>query len=319
MTNTTPLVLDATSIAGVLDQIDMVQEMRTLFTELGQGQAVQPAQTLTLFPEDKGDFITYLGASAGAGAFGAKLSPYIVQEGAPIITAWTVLMSMETGQPMLLCDSGRLTTERTAATTGLAVDFLAPKQAGTLAIIGAGAVAQAHWRHVSALRDWKDVRVYSRGLKTNEALRAEWGAICPGATFSDGAESAVDGADVIMLCTSSGTPVVDVAAISDSAVVTSISTNVAKAHEVDPAFLNTAQVYCDYRATTPDTAGDMVLAAQNHGWQATRVRGDLSELSVGTCEMPAAGSPVFFRSVGLGLEDIAIAHAVYRMVKKQEG
>ena len=33
------------------------------------------------------------------------------------ITAWTLLLSTRTGQPLLLADSARLTTERTAATT----------------------------------------------------------------------------------------------------------------------------------------------------------------------------------------------------------
>ena len=65
------------------------------------GKAVQPPQTLTLFPDNAGDFITYLGVSADAKVFGAKLSPYIVTAGRPVITAWTALMSMETGQPLM--------------------------------------------------------------------------------------------------------------------------------------------------------------------------------------------------------------------------
>ena len=107
--NSHPLVLDAEAVDQLLPQIDVLQEMRQLFIELGRKQAVQPAQTLTLLPEDKGDFITYLGAASGAGTFGAKLSPYLIQENGPIITAWTILMSMQSGQPLMLCDSGRLT------------------------------------------------------------------------------------------------------------------------------------------------------------------------------------------------------------------
>ena len=126
----------------------MLQELRSLFAELAQNQAVQPPQTIALLPDDKGDFITYLGGQAGAGVFGAKLSPYLATDTAPIITAWTILMSMETGQPLLLCDSGILTTERTVATTALAVDLLADDGANKLSIIGSSAIAKAHWRHV---------------------------------------------------------------------------------------------------------------------------------------------------------------------------
>ncbi len=69
---------------------------------------------------------------------------------------------------------------------------------------------------------------------------------------------------------------------------------------------------CDYRETTPATAGEMALAAQHHGWSAEQVRGDLAGLSVRACPLPEPDRPVFFRSVGLGLEDIAIANAIYR-------
>lgn len=307
-----PLVLDADAVASLLSDVDVLQELRTLFTELGQDQAVQPAQTLTLFPQDKGDFITYQGAQSGTAVFGAKLSPYIVTNGAPLITAWTLLLSMETGQPLLLCDAGALTTERTAATTALAVDLLADGSVNSLAIIGSGAVAKAHWRHVTGLRDWKKVTIYSSNLANNNDNQAQWRDLCPGISFAESAELAATDADVVMLCTSSGIPVLKTGAISPNALVTSISTNVAQAHEIAPQFLKSAQVYCDYKKATPSSAGEMVIAAQDHGWNVDDIKGDLAELATESCALPKKGAPVFFRSIGLGLEDIAIANAVYR-------
>jgi L-arginine dehydrogenase len=314
---TTPqaaLVLDAQAVRAVLPKVDTLGAMRALFSELGQGQAVQPAQTLTLFPEDKGDFITYQGASTGANLFGAKLSPYLVQPGKPIITAWTVLMSMETGQPLMLCDSGELTTERTAGTTALAVDHLAKADAKVLTIIGSGKVAQAHLRHTLALRDWSEIRVYSPSLGGNADLQTQWKGLDARVSFADSATQAGEGADVVMLCTSSGTPVFDTASVAAGTLVTSISTNVANAHEVDPAFLSGAEVYCDYQATTPASAGEMKLAAEA-GWSADAIRGDLAQLQVKSCDTPSGEKPVFFRSIGLGLEDIFMARAVYDAAK----
>lgn len=311
MTNS-PITMDVAAVTRLLPEIDVVDEMRRLFTELGQGKGVQPPQSVTLLPHGKGDFITYLGALEGARVFGAKLSPYLVKDGGPTITAWTLLMSMDNGQPLLLCDAGLLTTERTAATTALAVDFLAAGSASRIAIIGAGSIALAHWRHVQALRNWQQVRVFSPSLADDQAKRSEWQAACPHAILASSAEAATREADVVLLCTSSGTPVIDTEALAPGTLVTSISTNVAEAHEVSPAFLNSAQVYCDYRETTPATAGEMILAARDNGWDAASVRGDLAELCLGNCPKPDSHQPVFFRSVGLGLEDIAIANAIYR-------
>ena len=200
--------------------------MRQLFIDLAQSQAVQPPQTLTLLPNDKGDFITYLGATNNKRAFGAKLSPYLVTDSKPVVTAWTILMSLETGQPLCLCDSGRLTTERTAATTALAVDMLAGKEARRLAIIGAGSVAKAHWRLVQKLRPWQEVQVYSPSLANDNNNQMQWQTLCTYATFANSVDDAAQNADVVMLCTSSGTPVLNADVIAPYAFVTSISTNV---------------------------------------------------------------------------------------------
>lgn len=309
-----PITLDSAAVDKLLPSVNFRGELRRMFAELGHAKAVQPPQTLTLLPDGKGDFITYLGALTGEGVFGAKLSPYLVTGDKPIITAWTMLMSLESGEPLLICDSGKLTTERTAATTALAVEELARPDARRLAIIGAGPIAQAHYRHVKGLRDWEGVCVYSPKLASDPARRESWSALCPGIVFADNAEAAVTEADVVMLCTSSGTPVVDAKCLKAGVMVTSTASNAVNAHEIDPAFLTGADVYCDYKETTPAVAGDMVLAARDHGWTTDRIRGDLPELASGTCRKADAGKPVFFRSIGLGLEDIAAANALYRAV-----
>ncbi|MCZ4353803.1 ornithine cyclodeaminase family protein [Roseovarius aestuarii] len=313
---TTPIVLNAADVAALLPQLDVLAELRSLFQALGEGQAAQPAQTVTDFPGGGGDFITYLGAIAAQGVFGAKLSPYIpVKNGAPIITAWTQLMSMTTGAPLAMVDAMQLTTERTAGTTALAVDLLAPATASRLAIVGAGPVAQAHLHHVLGLRDWDEIRVFSPSLGADADKQALWSGLSSAVTLAGDADSCIAEADVVMLCTSSGHPVINPLMLKRGALVTSISTNAPNAHEVPPEFLTAAEVYCDYAPTTPAAAAEMRLAVQNHGWSADDLRGDLAELTCGTCPMPTGVRPVYFRSVGLGLEDIAMAHGVWKLAQ----
>lgn len=309
-TSRAALVLDAAAVDALLPHVDTVGAMRALFAELGRGAAIQPQQTLALFPEDRGDFITYLGASTSAGVFGAKLSPYLVKPGKPVITAWTVLMSMETGLPLMLCDAGALTTQRTAGTTALAVDHLARGNAQILAIIGSGPVARAHLQHVLPLRKWTAIRVYSPNLAADPVRLMEWTSLDPRIVVASSAEAAGADADAVLLCTSSGTPVFDTSMLTAGALVTSISTNAAQAHEVAPGFLPLADVYCDYGSTTPSVAGDMVLATAA-GWDPATIRGDLAGLATGAAPAPTGKRPVYFRSIGLGLEDIFMARALY--------
>lgn len=310
-----PIVLDASALSTLVTKVDPLQAMRQLFTQLGQGTAVQPPQTLTLFPQDRGDFITYMGASTDAQVFGAKLSPYLVGSDKAVVTAWTLLMCMQTGQPLLLCDAAELTTLRTAATTALAVTHLAPKGSQNLAIIGSGAIAQAHFQQVKDLHPWSNVAVYSPGLCSNVTMKDRWQRFDTRIRVAATAAEASADADVILLCTSSATPVIDASAVKPGALVTSISTNADKANEVAPSFLLQAEVYCDDRNTTPSAAGEMVLASAL-GWSANSVVGDLAGLQTSRCALPSGTKPVFFRSVGLGLEDIFMAHAIYKVATK---
>ncbi|MDH1009894.1 ornithine cyclodeaminase family protein [Pseudomonas nicosulfuronedens] len=313
MSAATPFTLNQADAELLLDQVDVLQAMRDMFVELATGSAVQPAQQLVEFPNGGGDFINYLGVLASQQVYGVKTSPYIVRQPKSLVTAWSLLMSMESGQPLLLCDAGSLTTARTAATTALAVQELARPDAKRLAIVGSGPVARAHLRYVAGLRDWQSIRVYSPNL--NAGVLAQFGAIDSRAEPATSIEAAVADADVVLLCTSSGTPVLDPAILSKPALITSISTNVARAHEVPPQSLAQMHVYCDYRATTPATAGEMRLARDEHGWDGA-IRGDLPELVSGQAAKPDYQRHAFFRSIGLGLEDVALANALYHLQRK---
>ncbi|WP_395601949.1 ornithine cyclodeaminase family protein [Pseudomonas sp. A1230] len=311
--SSTPYVIDQTQARELLARIDVPQTLRKLFRDLAAGNAVQPAQQLVEFPQGAGDFINYLGVLAEDGMYGVKTSPYIVREQGPLVTAWTLLMSMQTGQPLLLCDAGELTTARTAATTAVAVDALAPLDARRLAIIGSGKVAQAHLHYVKSLRDWQSISVYSPSLQEDPETQALLTAATPGLTIATRLEAALADADVIMLCTSSAGPVIDPAALSKPALITSISTNAPRAHEVPPQSLNDMQVFCDYRLTTPGSAGEMLIAVEQHGWSTDSIMGDLADLLSEKVQRPNYHRHVFFRSIGLGLEDIALANAIYHL------
>src|SRR5258708_38041050 len=94
-----PLIVQQDAVRKALPHLDVRGALTRMFLSLANDSAAQPPQTFTPFPQGAGDFITYLGVMADAKVFGAKMSPYIVTESKPVITAWTALMSMETGQP----------------------------------------------------------------------------------------------------------------------------------------------------------------------------------------------------------------------------
>ncbi len=308
-----PLIVQESDVKALLPQLDVLAAMRSLFESLGSGNAVQPSQQLVEFPNGQGDFINYLGVMSEEKVYGIKTSPYIKTDGKPIVTAWSMLMSMETGTPLLLADAGLLTTLRTAATTALAIDHLAPKDSKRLAVIGSGPIALRHVEFAKGLREWEKISIYSLEIPSmSDEERESILAIDPRITLCELQSKAVSNADVVMLCTSSPKPVLQTETLGQPTLITSISTNAYRAHEIAPQDLPKMDVYCDYRHTTPLAAGEMVIAAESGLWSTEALIGDLAELANGTAPLPEYNRHVFFRSIGLGLEDVAVSLGIYK-------
>ena len=313
-----PLIIQESDVKAMLPQLDVLAAMHKLFVSLAAGHAVQPPQQWVEFPNGQGDFINYLGVMSDEKVYGIKTSPYIKTDGKPLVTAWSMLMSMETGAPLMLADAGLLTTLRTAATTALAIDHLAPGNSKRLSVVGSGPVALRHVEFAKGLREWEKISIYSLEIASmTDEQRAAILAIDPRICLCELQSKAVSNADVVMLCTSSPKPVLQLDILGQPALITSISTNAYRAHEIAPQDLARMDVYCDYRHTTPLAAGEMVIAAEQGAWSTAALIGDLPELANGTARLPEYNRHVFFRSIGLGLEDVAVSLEIYKALTQR--
>jgi L-arginine dehydrogenase len=312
-----PYILSHSEADFRLQPAEVLAELKKAFAGLATRKSNQPRQSVSKFPARLGDVITYFGLLGEEDVFGVKISPYFPNRtDGPKVAAWTILCSMSTGQPLLVCDSLALTTERTAATTTLALDYLVPEDGKRLAVVGIGSIGIAHLRHACALRKWNSIQVFSPRLARDHSLLGPLvPELCGQIRIANCLEQAVRTSDVILLCTSSGTAVIDQKWVGNDSVITSISTNATDAHEVPPEALVHWDVFCDYRLTTPRIAGEMVLAAKRFGWSPEKILADLPQLVTATGRLPTRRVPVFFRSVGLGIEDIALANLIFRRLE----
>ncbi len=69
--------LDEAAAVGRIDISKVLPVLETAFAGLTNGRSVQPAQTVTVFPDGKGDCIFYPGALLDSGLVGVKVSPYL--------------------------------------------------------------------------------------------------------------------------------------------------------------------------------------------------------------------------------------------------
>jgi ornithine cyclodeaminase/alanine dehydrogenase-like protein (mu-crystallin family) len=129
----------------------------------------------------------------------------------------------------------------------------------------------------------------------------------------DHAGEAVVGADIIVLATSSPTPVVENGWVKPGAHVISVGAFRPTHREMDPVLTARARLFVDSRAAALVESGDVVLGIQDGLFTAAHIVAELGELVAGTAAGRLSEADVtIFKSLGLAVEDVTAADLAYR-------
>ena len=127
--------------------------------------------------------------------------PKNTSEGLQTVTAFGLLADVYTGYPVLLTEMTILTALRTAATSAMVAKYLAPKGAGTMAMIGNGAQSEFQSLAMKAICGLKSVRLYDKDpaatAKCAENLKGSGLTVVTCKT----PEEAIEGAQILTTCT----------------------------------------------------------------------------------------------------------------------
>lgn len=224
-----------------------------------------------------------------------------------------LLMSGDTGEPLVTIDGHRLTLWRTAAASALAAKYLAREDAAHLLLIGAGALAPYLARAHAAVRPIKKVSIWNRSPERAKALAEE----LAGETFKtevvNSAERAARDADIVTCITLSQTPVVSGDWLKPGAHVDLVGAFRPNAREADDAAVKRARVYVDTRRGALKEAGDIVIPISAGVLKESDVQGDLFELCRGQAKGRQSTDEItLFKSVGTAIEDLAAAMLVWK-------
>jgi ornithine cyclodeaminase len=219
------------------------------------------------------------------------------------------LFDGEAGVPTAILDASAVTEIRTAAVTAVATGLLARADARTLAVLGAGVQGRAHLTSLAGVRDFEQVRVYSPTRAHAQALAER--ATLPGAQVSaaDTAQEAVSGADVVVTATNSREPVFAHAWLKPGAHVNAVGASTPQAREIDTATVAASAMFCDSRESVRHEAGEFQLALREGAITGEEhIRAELGEVLAGSAPgRRDDGELTLFRSLGIGVEDLAAA------------
>jgi ornithine cyclodeaminase len=262
------------------------ERLREAFVALAEGRAAQQPRMRT----DAGGvkLSTLGGVIPGLGVAGAKVYTTIAGR----FNFAIVLFSTGTGEPLATFDANAITTWRTAAVSVLASRVGARQQPRAIAVFGTGVQGRSHADAFARAFPDAAIRVVGRRMSAEDVA------------------AALKGADIVVTTTRSATPLFDGDLVERGAFTAAVGSSRPDTRELDDRLLaRSRRVIVEWREQTLREAGDLLLAAAD-------VRAGLDVVELG--DVLAGRSPgrdshediVVFKSVGVGIEDVAVAGLV---------
>lgn len=228
------------------------------------------------------------------------------------------LFDSRTGEMTALLQADYLGQVRTGAASGVATKTLARRDAATVGLVGTGQQARTQLLAVCKVRAVKTAHVYGRDEERRrrfaEELSRECGTdVVPVASAGE----AVRGKDVVITATNSRTPVLSGAWLAEGAHVNLIGSNFLGKTEADVEVFRKARlVTVDSKEQARLEAGDFVEALKGN----VLIWADVYEFAhVLVGRYPGRESPrdiTVFKSLGLGVEDVAVAERVLELARE---
>lgn len=313
-------VLSGDDVRRAITMAEAIQAVKEAYVQLSAGQAIVPLRT-PVPVEGRGGVTLFMPAYlAKSDAMGAKIVsvfPGNLAQGLPTIHAMVIVVNAETGQPNAIMDGTYLTALRTGAASGVATDLLARPDARVVAIMGAGAQGRTQLEAVCAVRPIEKVWVLDANPETAaiyvEDMRRRGRPIPEAFSIATSSSEALRDADVICTATTSTRPVFADAELKPGAHINGIGAYTPEMQEVPAETVARSRVVVDSRSATLAEAGDLIIPIQQGMMAADDIHGEIGEVAAGLIPgRQSAEEITFFKSVGVAVQDVAVAGAILR-------
>lgn len=251
--------------------------------------------------------------SQNGDCMGAKL----IVKGAPrSADHFIALWNQKSGALACLMSAKSITAMRTAGTSAVAVDAMATRSEPLrVAVLGSGREAQTHLSAIASVRTIARVQVYSPTRENRERFAVtHTKALSAPCRATDTPAAAVDGANLVIAAARSHdeTPILSGTWLRPGMLVVSIGSTVPEQREVDAEVVNRADVIVsDVVDEVAHETGDMI-AAREAGVAFEHKLISLTDVVRGrVAARQHKDNIVLFKSVGSGLQDIAVSEMCY--------
>lgn len=306
------LLLGESDLRRLLDLDQLLEALAAGFMALSDGKTVAPGRTQVSVPH--AGFLLTMAAWQPGNNLAVKMItgfPGNPGLGLPAHQALICVFDPRTGTPVAVMDGTYVTAMRTAAGAALSARLLARQEARVLTLIGAGVQGRSHLTMLPRARPFEEIRVVSRSVDDARRLAATH----PTARAMASPEEAVRGADVVCLCTTSSTPVIEWDWLAPGTHVTSVGYS-PPGSELPGAAIHRGRLFVETRlAFAPTPVGCPELAGLNQD-----VGTELGEVLLGRRPGRRTEEEItVYKSMGHAMEDMVAADMVYRAAIQEGG
>lgn len=334
------LLVEDGDVQKVLRVEDIIDDMERAFAEEARGIAVNRPRTRYKVPPDTnadGYMANIIpGAVPSSGVAALRYDSILVRERLvegskrmdypyPAKRSWgfVLLFSLESGAPLALIHDFSLSSIRVGATTGVAVRALAKQDSRVVGLFGSGNEAEQNLAAICAVRNIKEVRVYSVTRPHRERFAREMtGKLDIQVKAVDSARAVVQGADIVMCATNSSQPVFDGAWLEPGQMITTIvnTDGVHSRTEADATTFTRADlIVLNNKETAIHNQQRELLDLVDEGKLSWEGICELGEVLTG--KNPGRKTPqdiIYYKSnTGVGIQFAAAGAVIYNACKKE--
>ncbi len=224
----------------------------------------------------------------------------------------------KTGEMLALLQADYLGQMRTGAASGVATKYLARKDSVSLGLFGTGKQARTQLRAICKVRNITKVHVYGRDEANRKSFADEMSRECAVEVIPVAKpEEAAKNLDIIATITSSREPVLHGEWVSPGQHLNIAGSNFITKSEIDVEVVRRSNIVAiDSKEQGRIEAGDLVEAIDQNVVEWIDIT-ELGRIVAGRAPGRSSAQDVtLFKSLGIGLEDIAVAGKVYTKAKE---
>jgi alanine dehydrogenase len=231
----------------------------------------------------------------------------------PTVFSILIYTHPETGFPLAICDGSYHTVMRTGSAAAVSAKHLARPDSTSLAIVGAGNMAEGVLATCNEVFAWEDVRVWSRSQDTLDDFVAAQQPKYEGFEIraSTNLEEVVRGADVVVTVTPARGPIVEDAWIGEGTHIAALGADKEGDQELDLGILTRSRTFVDdIRQCRTD--GEINVPLNEGIISEGDIVGEIGQVVAGKLEgRTSAGDVTVFDSTGFALQDSATVPLEY--------